>query len=147
MTIKQDKPSSLHRMVKTIRSEFGTRVAKRITCSHCGKSEHVSFIPHENKPIYCRACAELELGVVDDSLGEKQEILTTCPGCKQVFSTFLLPEKKFKKPMPGATPPASLTAQRQNYCKHCYTNIRAKERDVAYKSIGVHPLVKKKTSR
>lgn len=39
------------------RNEFGTRVARRVDCSRCGRSDHVSYIPKEKHRALCRTCA------------------------------------------------------------------------------------------
>src|SRR5688572_22889437 len=39
------------------RNEHGTRIARRITCSRCGKSDHVPFVPKDAKRALCRDCA------------------------------------------------------------------------------------------
>ena len=51
--------------VKKIRTEFGTRVARRITCTACGKSDTIDFVPQAGGAIVCRQCAYEKYNVHD----------------------------------------------------------------------------------
>ena len=39
------------------RSEFGTRIARRVDCARCGRSDHVPYAPKDRSHALCRACA------------------------------------------------------------------------------------------
>jgi hypothetical protein len=39
------------------RNEFGTRVAKRVTCARCNKTDFVPYVPKDPAKALCRACA------------------------------------------------------------------------------------------
>lgn len=39
------------------RNEFGTRVARRIDCSRCGRSDHIAYVPKDRAKALCRDCA------------------------------------------------------------------------------------------
>lgn len=39
------------------RSEFGTRVARRVDCARCGRSDHIAYVPKDRSRALCRECA------------------------------------------------------------------------------------------
>lgn len=49
--------SPLARRVGGARNEFGTRISRRITCTRCGKEDHVPFVPKDASRALCRDCA------------------------------------------------------------------------------------------
>jgi CxxC-x17-CxxC domain-containing protein len=57
-TERGKKPAAAEaRRVGGARNEFGTRIARRIECTRCGKEDHVPFVPKDATKALCRACA------------------------------------------------------------------------------------------
>lgn len=51
------RPVDAVKRVGGARNEFGTRIARRIDCSRCGKSDHVAYVPKDRARALCRGCA------------------------------------------------------------------------------------------
>lgn len=56
--------------VRKVRNEHGTRVARPITCSNCGKTDVIHFTPKDASQVYCRKCAFELLGAYDPDEAE-----------------------------------------------------------------------------
>lgn len=69
------------RAVRKIRNEHGTRVARRIVCAHCGKSDTVDFAPRDPAATFCRACAFTQLNVVDPDERALRTRVRPCSAC------------------------------------------------------------------
>jgi hypothetical protein len=71
------------------RNEFGTRVAKRITCSRCGNVDHVPYAPKDSTKALCRACAVEVLKTYE--AGTKVRMPTKPAVCNLCGTPFALP--------------------------------------------------------
>lgn len=71
------------------RNEFGTRIAKRITCSRCGNDDHVPHAPKDLSKAMCRACAALVLRAYE--MGTRAPIDTRPETCNLCGSPFRIP--------------------------------------------------------
>jgi CxxC-x17-CxxC domain-containing protein len=122
--------------VRAVRTPHGTRVMKRIVCSHCGKSDTLAFVPRDNHPMLCRECAELDLSVRDESPMKKHERTVKCRVCGKATVTAT------------SAPPADAigAADRTDpICHDCALAAQAARRKDAPKPKGVHPLVVKRS--
>ena len=69
------------------RNEFGTRVARRVTCSRCGKDDHVPYAPRNVGRALCRACAAEVLNTWEVGTRAKMETKpAVCSLCKKPFA-------------------------------------------------------------
>ncbi|MBX2812988.1 MAG: hypothetical protein KTR25_14325 [Myxococcales bacterium] len=76
--MKGKKPTS----ARKIRSDHGTRVARKITCTSCGSLDTIHFSPRPNQPALCRNCAAKQLGVVDREANIGTEQRQKCTRCE-----------------------------------------------------------------
>lgn len=71
------------------RNEFGTRIAKRITCCQCGKEDHVPHAPKDASKAMCRACAALLLRAYE--VGTRAPLDTRPEICNLCGTPFRIP--------------------------------------------------------
>lgn len=71
------------------RGEFGTRVAKRVECGRCGKSDHVPYVPKDKSRALCRDCAALVLRAYE--VGTKVPTETRPETCNLCGTPFRIP--------------------------------------------------------
>jgi CxxC-x17-CxxC domain-containing protein len=71
------------------RNEHGTRIARRIKCSRCGKSDHVPFVPKDAARALCRDCAAEMLKTFE--VGVKVRMPTKPAVCNLCGAPFDLP--------------------------------------------------------
>lgn len=71
------------------RNEFGTRIARRVDCVRCGRSDHVAYVPREMGRALCRACAAEVARTVE--FGVKARVPTRDVPCNLCGITFALP--------------------------------------------------------
>jgi len=71
------------------RNEFGTRIAKRITCSRCGNDDHVPHAPRDASKAMCRACAALVLRAYE--VGTRAPVETRAETCNLCGTPFRIP--------------------------------------------------------
>ena len=67
--------------IRKVRSPFGTRVARKITCSSCGAQDTIHFSPKPGQKPLCRQCAAQQFGVVDHSSSIGPQEQTKCERC------------------------------------------------------------------
>jgi hypothetical protein len=72
-----------------VRSEFGTRVARRVDCARCGRSDHVAYIPKERERALCRDCAAEVLRAYEH--GVKARMPMRDAACNLCGTPFQLP--------------------------------------------------------
>lgn len=73
------------------RNEFGTRVARRVTCSRCGKDDHVPYAPRNLSRALCRTCAAEVLNTWE--VGTRAKVETRPAVCSLCKKPFALPVK------------------------------------------------------
>ncbi len=73
------------------KNEFGTRVARRITCSRCGAVDHVPHAPRKLERALCRACAADVLNTYE--VGTRAKVETRPAACSLCKKPFALPVK------------------------------------------------------
>ncbi|MCC7074718.1 MAG: hypothetical protein IT383_25640 [Deltaproteobacteria bacterium] len=73
------------------KNEFGTRVARRITCSRCGAVDHVPHAPRKLERALCRACAVEVLKTYE--VGTRMPVQTRPAVCSLCKKPFALPVK------------------------------------------------------
>ncbi len=83
------KPGGGNLFVGGPRNEFGTRIAKRITCSRCGNDDHVPHAPRDASKAMCRACAALMLRAYE--VGVKAPVDTRPETCNLCGVPFRMP--------------------------------------------------------
>jgi hypothetical protein len=71
------------------RNEFGTRVARRVDCARCGRSDHVAYIPKEMGRALCRGCAAEVLSAYEH--GVKAQVPMRDANCNLCGIPFTLP--------------------------------------------------------
>jgi len=128
-------PVEQTKAVRAIRTPFGTRVMKTITCERCQKSDHISFIPKDGRPILCRTCAEEVHNVIDEPVTRWREWLAPCVKCGKQIPTFA-EQKRKEHDAPTQTAP--------RLCQECELGEQSQRRKDAKRPIGMHPLVVKK---
>lgn len=116
--------------IRSVRTPHGTRVMRSITCSRCGKTDVLSFVPKDNRAMFCKDCAALDLEVLEESPIKKNDKLIRCMDCGQatVVGKLELAEAKGKM-----------------RCQACDLKQRDVRRKSAQRPGGVHPVVVKKT--
>jgi RNase P subunit RPR2 len=68
------------------RNEFGTRVARRVTCARCGTSDHVPYVPKDPSKALCRTCAAEVLSTYEAGVRVRTPTRkTTCNLCGAPF--------------------------------------------------------------
>lgn len=137
--VQKKPPTKRPKQISDVRTPFGTRVMKTITCSSCGKTDQLSFVPKDGRPILCRRCAERDLDVIDATSAHSSDRLTSCKHCKQE----LLVERRPAPRREDEALPAPLPEE-LGLCQDCRLALRAERRKVAKKPKGVHPLVIKR---
>jgi CxxC-x17-CxxC domain-containing protein len=78
--------------VRKVRSEHGTRVARRVVCSECGKHDVIDFAPRDLKMALCRECAFEKLGISDPDNPAHQLFPVTCVTCGKKTKVPFLPQ-------------------------------------------------------
>jgi CxxC-x17-CxxC domain-containing protein len=74
------------RFVGGPRNEFGTRIARRVTCARCGTSDHVPFVPKDPSKALCRSCAAEVLKTYEAGVRVRTPTrMTTCNLCGTPF--------------------------------------------------------------
>lgn len=73
------------------KNQFGTRVARRITCSQCGNVDHVPHAPRNLERALCRACAAEVLKTYE--MGTRAPVATRPAVCSLCKKPFALPVK------------------------------------------------------
>lgn len=71
------------------RSEFGTRISRRVDCARCGRSDHVPYVPRERERALCRSCAAEVLRAYEH--GVKARVPTRPATCNLCGTPFDLP--------------------------------------------------------
>lgn len=112
------------KLVGQKRTPFGTRVLKRIECCKCKETSLIAYIPKHGAPM-CDRCALIHLNVAQDMGDLRQQKVGLCSRCR----TEMPFDRKQELPV----------------CQACLLNERAELRKVAYKTLGVHPKVVKKS--
>jgi hypothetical protein len=67
------------------RNEFGTRVARRITCSRCGNVDHVPHAPKDLSRALCRSCAGEVLKTYEVGTRVRETRPCVCTLCQRTF--------------------------------------------------------------
>lgn len=68
------------------RNEHGTRTARRVRCSRCGKVDHVPGGPREKDKVMCRACLEEIKALYEVGVREKKKMRPAdCTVCGKHF--------------------------------------------------------------
>ncbi|MFO0723633.1 MAG: hypothetical protein U1E65_07635 [Myxococcota bacterium] len=80
----RERPRNLLALRK-VRTEHGTRVARRIKCTSCGSEDTVDFAPRDPSAILCRKCAYEQRGIVDPDDKAVQEKRQACRVCGRWF--------------------------------------------------------------
>ncbi|MEW5850002.1 MAG: hypothetical protein AB2A00_14495 [Myxococcota bacterium] len=84
--VKRSEKGRRPRFAGGARTEFGTRVAKSVTCVRCGKEDYLAFKPKDPAKQMCRACT-LEVAGFDehgDPAKRDPTVEFTCPRCGRV---------------------------------------------------------------
>ncbi len=111
--------------IRAVRTPHGTRVMKTIVCSRCGKNDTISFVPkNANELLLCRDCAEIDMGVTEESAVPRHERRVKCKVCGDPMLQ-----------ADGAEP----------ICQKCELVQQAARRKSAKKPEGVHPLLVKRS--
>ena len=71
------------------KNEHGTRVARRVTCSRCGTSDHIPYVPRDATRALCRSCAAEVLKIYER--GTKIRMPTRTTPCNLCGTPFELP--------------------------------------------------------
>lgn len=71
------------------RNAHGTRIARRVQCRRCEKSDHVAYVPKDRSKALCRDCAAEVLKAYEFGVRPKHE--TTRHSCTVCLNTFDLP--------------------------------------------------------
>lgn len=98
------------KVVRKVRTDFGTRVARAILCSACGKDDTVHFAPRTPAAALCRRCAADILGIPDEDAGIRIERELTCVDCGKQEKTSFDKEGPYQ-------------------CKDCFMGIWTKQKD------------------
>lgn len=68
------------------RTEFGTRISRRIECARCGREDHVPYVPRERDKALCRECAAEVLRAFEEGVRAKTPTRpATCNLCGTPF--------------------------------------------------------------
>lgn len=67
---------------RKVRSEFGTRVARKVVCSACGAEDTIHFAPRKDEAAMCRRCAADRLGVIDQDANIAPDRSIRCERCQ-----------------------------------------------------------------
>lgn len=116
--------------IRSVRTPFGTRVMRTITCARCGGTGSLSFVPKDNRAMYCQSCAAIDLAVSEESPIKTSDKLVRCMDCNEptVASKTELFETRGKA-----------------RCQPCDLKYREARRKSALSPGGVHPVVVKRT--
>jgi len=76
-----------------VRTVHGTRVARRIKCSACGKSDTIDFAPKDPTKVLCRKCAFETYGVLDPDDVALRTQSVKCSVCRKNFDLTTDPER------------------------------------------------------
>lgn len=85
---KRGPPGGVKR-VGAPRGEFGTRVARRVECHRCGRTDHVPYAPKDGDKALCRACAVEVLEAYE--VGVKAKVKVRRETCNLCGTPFDLP--------------------------------------------------------
>ena len=85
------------KVVRKVRSEHGTRVARSIVCSQCGAKDTIHFSPKDPKRALCRKCAADLLGVEDPDTRVGSQVTFVCAQCGRTGTT----QDKLRAKEPG----------------------------------------------
>jgi CxxC-x17-CxxC domain-containing protein len=96
--------------VRKVRTEHGTRVARAVVCSACGKRDTIHFAPKDPAKVLCRRCAADLLGVGDPDTEVGSLHPFTCASCGRSGMT--------QKRIPVA---------QEFLCKDCLLGIESKQ--------------------
>lgn len=66
---------------RKVRSEFGTRVARKVVCTACGAEDTIHFAPRSEDGALCRRCASERLGVIDPDANIAPDQKVRCERC------------------------------------------------------------------
>ena len=93
-------------------------ILSKITCTHCHKTDYVSFVPAGDRPYYCTECLEemhnhRRLNKVEEMPSKKGTVYRFfCTGCDRII-------KQLDKP---------LSRDGVLYCRRCTDEMLRKER-------------------
>jgi len=87
-------------------------VARRITCTACGKSDTIDFVPQEGGAIVCRQCAYEKYNVHDPDRKDYSEYEYDCSTCGIKFKSVIFFEE-----------------ESEVQCSNCYMGIETKQDD------------------
>jgi len=90
---KPPEDAPVAKTIQKVRTVHGTRVARRITCSACGKSDTIDFAPKDPNTALCRKCAFERYGVLDPDDVALRTLTTKCGVCKQQFELTIDPKR------------------------------------------------------
>jgi CxxC-x17-CxxC domain-containing protein len=107
----RERPRNLLELNK-VRTQHGTRVARRIKCSSCGGEDTVDFAPRDPKTILCRRCAFEQRGIVDPDDKALREKRQACGRCGRWFDL-----------------PYDPTGESRPICADCKAGIETKQQD------------------
>jgi hypothetical protein len=77
------------------RTEFGTRVAKAITCTRCGKEDYIAFKPKDPAKVMCKKCTAEVAGL--DEHGDPLKKRFDEVVCDQCGRTHRIPVARKRK--------------------------------------------------
>lgn len=115
--VKKAEKSRRPRFPGGARTEFGTRVAKAITCVRCGKEDYLAFKPKDPDKVMCKACT-LEVAGRDEHGDLVQDKLMdiTCQHCGKQAR---IPRRKPPKPGEEDVEPI--------LCQDCFLGIETRQ--------------------
>lgn len=103
------------KVVRKVRNEHGTRVARRIRCASCGAEDTIDFAPKDPSQVLCRRCAFDQYGAIDPDDPSVRRRSTTCPECRRSFEAVI----SLRHPEPPICPDcrAGIISQQQHRTK------------------------------
>jgi len=99
------------------RTEFGTRVAKAITCVRCGKQDYLAFKPKDPDKVMCKDCT-LEVVGLNEHGDPVQDPLMEIV-CQQCGKESRIPRRKPPKPGEEDVEPI--------LCSDCFMGIETRQ--------------------
>jgi CxxC-x17-CxxC domain-containing protein len=96
--------------VRKVRSAHGTRVARRVVCASCGKTDIIDFAPRDVSTALCRDCAFQQLRFRDPDNPAHFAHTITCATCGRIAKV------PFEPKDPSAVE-----------CPDCYRGIESKQ--------------------
>lgn len=79
------------RVIRKVRNDHGTRVARRIVCTNCGQSDTIDFAPKDPANVLCRKCAFDRFGAIDPDDRSVRTRSVTCAQCSRSFEAVIDP--------------------------------------------------------